>query len=361
MTNQNMTVTEGKKMMDEKSPMNPSFVKKRQLIHIFKDNIIAFLLVLLVLFVGFTRDNFFTWANFANIVSNVTPRFIIALGVSGCLIIRGTDLSAGRAVGLAGVIACTLLQRNDYADKFFGANFSAPETWWYVLGIALFVIFLSMCFGLADGLIIANLKVPPFLATLGMQTVIYGIACIYSDAKPIGGLRQDYTAIATSQMFKIGTFSFKWLFLFALIGGIVFWFLYNMTRYGKYMYAIGGNENAAEVSGVNVRSSIIKIYALAGCMYGLAGFILAAKSAGASVNLGQGYELEAIAACTIGGVSTGGGVGKVSGILLGVLVFELLKSSMQFLGINPYVQQVVQGIVIIVAVAFDVRKYLKRR
>lgn len=360
MANQNMTVKEGKKLMEEQSPMNPSFVKKRQIIHIFKDNIIAFLLVILVLFVGFTRDNFFTWANFANIVSNVTPRFIIALGVSGCLIIRGTDLSAGRAVGLAGVIACTLLQRNDYADKFFGGDFVAPETWWYVLGIALFVVFLSMCFGLADGIIISQLKVPPFLATLGMQTVIYGIACIYSDAKPIGGLRQDYTAIATSQMFKIGTFSFKWLFLFALIGGLVFWFLYNMTRYGKYMYAIGGNENAAEVSGVNVKKSIIKIYALAGCMYGLAGFILAAKSAGASVNLGQGYELEAIAACTIGGVSTGGGVGKVSGILLGVLVFELLKSSMQFLGINPYVQQVVQGIVIIVAVAFDVRKYLKR-
>ena len=126
--NKTLTEKEGKKLMEEQSPMNPSFVKKRQLIHIFKDNIIAFLLVLLVLFVGFTRDNFFTWANFANIVSNVTPRFIIALGVSGCLIIRGTDLSAGRAVGLAGVIACTLLQRNDYADKFFGADFSAPET-----------------------------------------------------------------------------------------------------------------------------------------------------------------------------------------------------------------------------------------
>ena len=361
MANQNMTLKEGEKMMEEQSPMNPSFVKKRRMVHLFKDNIIAFLLVLLVLFVGFTKDNFFTWANFANIVSNVTPRFIIALGVSGCLIIRGTDLSAGRAVGLAGVVACTLLQRNDYADKFFGANFAAPETWWYVLGIAIFVIFLSMCFGLADGLIIANLKVPPFLATLGMQTVIYGIACIYSDAKPIGGLRLDYTNIATSQAFSIGTFSFKWLFLFAIIGGAIFWFLYNMTRYGKYMYAIGGNENAAEVSGVNVKKSIIKIYVLAGAMYGLAGFILAAKSAGASVNLGQGYELEAIAACTIGGVSTGGGVGKVSGILLGVLVFELLKSSMQFLGINPYIQQVVQGAVIIIAVAFDVRKYLKRK
>lgn len=361
MANQNMTLKEGEKMMEENSPMNPSFVRKRRLMHLFKDNIIAFLLVLLVIFVGLTKDNFFTWANFANIVSNVTPRFIIALGVSGCLIIRGTDLSAGRAVGLAGVVACTLLQRNDYTDKFFGANFTAPETWWYVLGVALFVIFLSMCFGLADGLIIANLKVPPFLATLGMQTVIYGIACIYSNAKPIGGLRMDYTGIATSPMFSVGTFTFKWLFLFALIGGAVFWFLYNMTRYGKYMYAIGGNENAAEVSGVNVKKSIIKIYLLAGAMYGLAGFILAAKSAGASVNLGQGYELEAIAACTIGGVSTGGGVGKVSGILLGVLVFELLKTSMQFLGINPYIQQVVQGAVIIIAVAFDVRKYLRRK
>ncbi len=355
-----LTKSEGKKMMEAQSPMNPSFVQQRKLIHLVKDNIIALLLVVLVLFVGFTQKNFFSFANLINTVSNLTPRFIIALGVSGCLIIRGTDLSAGRAVGLAGVVACTLLQRNDYGDKFFGADFMAPETWGYVLGIALFVVFLSMCFGLADGLIIANLKVPPFLATLGMQTVIYGIARVYSNAKPIGGLRQDYTSIATAPIFQIGTFNFKWLFLFAIVGGAIFWFLYNKTRYGKYMYAIGGNESAAEVSGVNVKSSIIRIYALAGCMYGLAGFLLAAKSGGASVNLGQGYELEAIAACTIGGVSTGGGVGKVSGILLGVLVFELLKTSMQYLGINSDWQQIVQGAVIIIAVAFDVRKYLKR-
>ena len=356
----NLTKEEGVKMMESQSPMNEDFVKRRKLIHLFKDNIIALLLVILVLFVGFTKENFFSFANLINTVSNLTPRFIIALGVSGCLIIRGTDLSAGRAVGLAGVVACTLLQRNDYGDKFFGANFMAPETWWYVFGIALFVIFLSMCFGLADGLIISQLKVPPFLATLGMQTVIYGIARVYSNAKPIGGLRQDYTSIATAPLFKVGTFNFKWLFLFALIGGLVFWFLYNKTRYGKYMYAIGGNESAAQVSGVNVKSSIIRIYTLAGAMYGIAGFLLAAKSGGASVNLGQGYELEAIAACTIGGVSTGGGVGKVSGILLGVLVFELLKTSMQYLGINSDWQQIVQGAVIIIAVAFDVRKYLKR-
>lgn len=348
------------KIMEEDTPMNPAVVRRRQLSHLLKNNFIALLLVALVVFVGLTRDNFFSWNNFFNVMSNVTPRFIIALGISGCLIIKGTDLSAGRAVGLAGVLACTLLQRNDYGDKFF-KGLTTPDGIGFVVIVAILIVVVSMIFGLANGIIISQLRVPPFLATLGMQTVIYGIACVYSDAKPIGGLRSDYTGIATAPMIQIGTFNFKWLFLFALIGGIVFWFLYNKTRYGKYMYAIGGNENAAEVSGVNVKASIIKIYCLAGAMYGLAGFLLAAKAGGASVNLGQGYELEAIAACTIGGVSTGGGVGKVSGVLLGVLVFEFLKTSMQFLGINPYIQQIVQGAVIIIAVAFDIIKYLKKK
>ena len=127
------------------------------------------------------------------------------------------------------------------------------------------------------------------------------------------------------------------------------------------MYAIGGNENAAEVSGVNVNKMKLKIFTLAGVMYGIAGFLLAARAGGASVNLGQGYELEAIAACTIGGVSTNGGVGKVSGILLGVLVFELLKTSMQFLGIDTSLQYVVQGAVIVIAVAIDIRKYIAKK
>ena len=205
------------------------------------------------------------------------------------------------------------------------------------------------------------LKVPPFLATLGIQTVIYGINLVYSGAQPIGGLKPEFTDVATAAMFKIGKFSFKWLFLFALIGGLAFWFLYNKTRYGKYMYAIGGNENAAEVSGVNVNKMKLKIYTLAGAMYGLAGFLLAAKSGGASVNLGMGYELEAIAACTIGGVSTNGGIGKVSGILLGVLVFELLKTSMQFLRIDVSWQYIVQGVVIVIAVALDIRKYIAKK
>ena len=137
--------------------------------------------------------------------------------------------------------------------------------------------------------------------------------------------------------------------------------MYNHTTHGKYMYAIGGNEVAAEVSGVNTTRSLASIYTIAGIMYAFAGYLLAAKSGGASASMGMGYELEAIAGCTIGGVSTTGGIGTVSGILVGVLVFELLKIILQFLGVNPYYNYVVQGVVIVVAVALDIRKYIKKK
>ena len=139
------------------------------------------------------------------------------------------------------------------------------------------------------------------------------------------------------------------------------WFLYNNTRHGKYMYAIGGNENAAEVSGINIKKTKILIYVLAAALYAIAGFLLGSKAGGASVNLGQGYELEAIAACTIGGVSVNGGVGRISSVIVGVAVFELLKSSLQFLGVNPNAQYIAQGIVIVVAIALDIRKYVAKK
>ena len=151
------------------------------------------------------------------------------------------------------------------------------------------------------------------------------------------------------------------LAIFAILVGIYFLFLYNKTRHGKYMYAIGGNESAAQVAGVNVTATIIRIYLLAGMMYGLAGFLVGAKAGGASTATGFGYELEAIAACTIGGVSANGGVGRVSGILVGVLVFEALKICLQFLGVDPAYTFVAQGLVIIIAVALDLRKYLAKK
>lgn len=329
---------------------------KKKLYTYFKNKLLIIFLFLLVFIVSIVSENFFTIANFNNIFSNVTPRFIIALGVSATLISGGTDLSAGRAVGLAGIIASSLLQRRDFAYAMFP---DWPE--YNIVAVFLIVIIILSIVGAINGICVAFLKVPAFLSSLGIQTILYGIACIYSNASPIGGLRRDYTDIAITSSIKIGNLHFKILFLFPIVAGIIFWFLYNKTRFGKYMYAIGGNENAAIVSGVNVKINKILIYTLAGAMYAISGFLLAAKAGGASVNLGYGYELEAIAACTIGGISTTGGVGKVTSVLLGVLVFELLKSSMQFLGINSYYQQIIQGIVIIIAVAFDMRKYITKK
>ncbi|MFR5600005.1 MAG: ABC transporter permease subunit, partial [Holdemania filiformis] len=236
---------------------------KKKVTDFLSNNAIVILLVLLVLFVGFTRKGFFSGPNYSNIITNVTPRFIIALGVSGCLITKGTDLSAGRMVGFGGVIACTLLQRPDYTAKFFENLPQMP-----LVVVLLIVMLITAFFGLLNGCVVAYLKVPPFLATLGMQTIVYGINLVYSGADPIGGLRSDFTGVATNAIFTVGKFSFKWLFLIAIAAGLIFWFLYNKTRYGKYMYAIGGNENAAEVSGVNVNRSKLKIYTLAGLMYG---------------------------------------------------------------------------------------------
>lgn len=315
------------------------------------ENILIIIVLCMVIVVSIVKPNFLSWNNFSNISVNTAVRFIIALGISGCLITKGNDLSAGRTVGLAACIAGTLLQKGDYGDKFFP---NLPEL--PILLVLFIVVAVCCAFGFINGCVVSYWKVPPFIATLGMQTIVYGICLVYTKAVPLGGYRKDYTSIASGKFFGV-----PYLFFIAFFIGLFMWFLYNKTRHGKYMYAIGGNENAAEVSGINVARSKISIYMLASGLFAIAGFLLGAKAGGASVNTGLSYELEAIAECTIGGVSTNGGVGKVSGILVGVLVFELLKSSMQFLKIDTSWQYIVQGMVIIVAVALDLRKYLSKK
>lgn len=315
------------------------------------DNGIIIVLLILVLVTGIMKDNFFSLGNLKNISVNAAARVIIAFGVSGCLITKGTDLSAGRVVGLASCIAGTLLQTVDYSARFYP---NLPQL--NILVVLLITIAICSVFGLINGWIISYLNVPAFIGTLGMQLAVYGICLVYTNATPIGGFREDYTKVANGSFAHI-----PYLFIIALFVGLVMWFIYNMTRHGKYMYAIGGNEAAAEVSGVNVKKTKIWIYVSAAILYAIAGFLLGAKSGGTSVNMGQGYELEAIAACTIGGVSVNGGIGRISGCVIGVLVFELLKSSMQFLGINTNYQYIVQGIVIVVAIALDIRKYIQKK
>ena len=319
------------------------------------NNAIILLIAALATFVAFNSQNFVTMQNLNNLIVNVSPRFIIACGVSGCLITKGTDLSAGRSVGLAACLSAMLLQSVDYAARMFPG---LPDIPWPV---ALIIVMLIMgCFGGIVGAVIAFLKVPPFIATLGMQTIIYGLCSVITDNQPMGGFKSSYSKVALGKI-SLGPVEIPYLAFFALAVGVFTWFLYNKTRHGKYMYAIGGNEHAAQVAGVNVPATLIRIYIMASMLYALAGFLVGAKAGGASTATGFGYELEAIAACTIGGVSTNGGVGKVSGILVGVLVFELLKICLQFLRVDPAYTFIAQGLVIIVAVALDLRKYLAKK
>ncbi|MCD8014496.1 MAG: beta-methylgalactoside transporter [Lachnospiraceae bacterium] len=321
----------------------------------FKDIMVNYgviiIVVLLVIYTGITSKNFFTINNFTNILNNMSSRLVIALGIAGCIITAGCDLSAGRMIGFGACIAGTLLQRMDYSNKFY-PNMQ-PLNIFLALLIAMLI---CAAFGSVTGFFIAYMHVPPFISTMAMMEIVYGINLIYTNATPLGGYVTAYTNLATGKFLGI-----SYLIWIAVLVAAITWFIFNMTRHGKYMYAIGGNPQAAEVAGVPVNMTLIIIYAKAAAMYGLAGFMLGAKAGGASVNLGLGYEMEAIAACTIGGVSVSGGRGKVSSAIVGVAVFEILKAALQFLGVNSNAQWIALGVIIFIAISLDIRKYVARK
>jgi methyl-galactoside transport system permease protein len=287
-------------------------------------------------------------------------RVIIALGAGIILITKGVDLSAGRVVGLTAVIAASFLQRPDYANKMYSGIDYMPIFLPILLAVAA-----GLIVGMINGSVVSFFSVPPFIATLGTMVIVYGVASIYVDrppmgAQPIGGLREDFTAIGTG---AIGneTFSIPYIVIIAIIVIFAMWILLNKTELGKNIYAIGGNTEAAVVSGVNVKKNLIIVYAIAGLLYGLAGALLAARTGGATNNYGLMYELDAIAACVIGGVSTTGGVGTVSGIMIGVTIFEVLNNGLVILGVSAYWQQIIKGLIIVFAVAIDIQKYIRKR
>jgi methyl-galactoside transport system permease protein len=376
------------KMQGSVAQKQPSKFNAKQTGQFLMNNIIAILILVFAVFVWVQRPNFISSANIRNLFGNTAIRFIIALGVSGCLITRGTDLSAGRVAGFAACLTAVFMQQQTYSQRVlknmpaFLVNFADSVPNLYIIVILIIVLAVTAIIGIVNGTVVARLKVPPFIATLGMQTLVYGLGLVIFGAQPIGSFRPEYLNVSTGYPGKAslaaksaaeggtGFYSFlnntSRLFgypaLIAILVGVIMWFLFNKMRHGKYMYAIGGNEAAAEVAGVNVSKSKTLIYMLAAMLYGLCGFLLASKAAGANIgSTGYGYELEAIAGCTIGGVSVNGGVGRISGILIGVLVFEVLKIGLQFMGVKSDWTYVVQGLVIITAVALDIRKYLRKK
>ncbi len=325
--------------------------KKKQITDFLINNGVIIVMFILVIYTGFTTDNFFTSNNLLNLLMNMSSRLVIALGIAGCVITAGCDLSAGRMIGFGACISGVLLQRMDYSQKFFPDM--EPMN---VFLVAVIVMLICAAFGSITGFFIAYLSVPPFIATLAMMEIVYGINMIFTNATPLGGYVSDYTNVASGRFLGI-----SYLIWIAIIVAAITWFIFNMTRHGKYMYAVGGNPQAAEVAGVPVKTTLILIYMKAAAMYGLAGFMLGAKAGGASVNLGLGYEMEAIAACTIGGVSVTGGRGRVTSAIVGVTVFELLKLALQYLGMDANAQWIAIGIVIFIAISLDIRKYIAKK
>lgn len=325
--------------------------KKQKVTDFLINNGVIIVMFILVIYTGLTSNNFFTTNNIFNILNNMSPRLVIALGIAGCVITGGCDLSAGRMIGLGGCIAGVLLQRIDYSQKFFPGM--EPLN---IAVVALIAMLICALFGSVTGFFIAFLNVPPFIATLAMMEIVYGINMIFTNAAPLGGYVTQYTNIATGKFFGL-----SFLVWIAIAVAAVSWFIFNMTRHGKYMYAIGGNVQAAEVAGVPVKLTLVLIYMKAAALYGLAGYMLGAKAGGASVQTGFGYEMEAIAACTIGGVSVTGGRGKVSSAIIGVAVFELLKVALQYLGMDANAQWIAIGIVILIAISLDIRKYIAKK
>jgi methyl-galactoside transport system permease protein len=322
---------------------------------------------------------FLSGSNLINILNMSATRLIIALGMGGILITAGVDLGAGRQVGLAAVLSASLLQTVDYSRRMYPNLPVLPL-------IVPILIAMAACgvFGFLNGWITARLKIPAFITTLGTMVIVYGTCSLYFDrkpygAQPIGGLDARFSTLGTNSFrvlegkgFTIGPnpanfsgeihkFPINYIVLIAIVMTVFIYILYNKTTYGKNIFAIGGNPEAARVSGINVERTLIIVYTLAAVLYGLGGSLEAARTGGATNNYGNGYELDAIAACVVGGVSNMGGIGTVQGIVIGVLLFSAISNGLTFISLSPYWQQIIKGLIIIAAVALDIRKYLKKR
>lgn len=304
------------------------------------------------------EPTFLSIRNFKNILTQSSVRTIIALGVAGLIVTTGTDLSAGRQVGFAAVISATLLQASTNVNKVYPEMGELP-----VFLVILVVMVIGGIIGAFNGTVVAYLNLHPFIVTMGAMTIVYGLNSLYYDfagASPISGFSKTYSSFAQGS-FNIAGFTLPYLIVYAAIATIIMWILWNKTKFGKNLFAVGGNPEAARVSGVNVPATLIIIYALSGIYYAFGGFLEAGRIGSATNNLGNMYEMDAIAACVIGGVSFYGGVGRISGVLTGVIILTVINYGLTYVGVNPYWQYIIKGAIIIAAVAFDSMKYSKKK
>ena len=325
------------------------------------NNSLYALLTVAIVWIGIRSPRFLSVPSLINIISLSAAGLPIALGIAGCIILTGTDLSAGRIVGLTACLAASLLQAASYPNKMFPALSALPV--WVVLLIAVAV---GGAVGFVNGFCTAKFKLHPFIVTLATQLIVYGVLLIYlmqgnNNGQAISGLDERFNQFINGSILSVGGTPIPNFVWYALGITLIMWFVWNKTVFGKNMFAVGSNQEAANVSGVNVTATIIGVFTLAGLLYGITGFIEAARISSNNAATGANYELDAIAACVIGGVSFVGGIGKIRGVILGVVLLRLIFVGLTFLSIDANLQYIIKGLIILIACAIDMRKYLVRR
>ncbi|MDR2952129.1 MAG: ABC transporter permease [Treponema sp.] len=302
-----------------------------------------------------TRGRALSWDSIKTLIIAEAVRAFVSLGVGMIIITRGIDLSIGYVVCLTASVAASFAQEVDIpalAAVYPGRSF--PLIVPIIAGIAAGAVF-----GLFNGILVAYGKLPPFIATLGTMVIARGIQLIYTKAAIVSSLTTPFKAIAQTSLGPAG-FQIPLLGIYVVIITFIIWVLLRHTRQGANFYAIGGNAQAARVSGINVERDLVCVYLYAGILYGCAGVLLASRLALANALTANGMELDAIAAVTVGGVSQTGGVGTVSGMIIGIFTMGLINYGMSFMAIDSYYQYLVKGGIIIIAVFFDMKKYAKR-
>lgn len=335
--------------------------KQRRLRDMILNNAMYIIIALAIIFIAAKEPAFLSLSSIVNIISLTASKLPIALGIGGCIVLSGTDISAGRVVGLTACVGATLLQMADYPNKMFPQLGVIPL--WLVF---LIVIAIGAAVGFVNGYFVAKFKLHPFIVTLSTQLIVFGTVLMYlmtgtNNGQTISGLDSSYTEFIRGTLFTVGGVAVPKYVLYSLIITVIMWVIWNKTKFGKNMFAVGSNEEAANVSGVNVFRTIVSVFVLAGIMYGITGFIEGARIASCSANTGLTYESDAIAACVIGGVSFVGGTGKISGIVVGVLLLQLIFVGLNFLSVSANMLYVIKGAIILAACAVDMRKYLSRK
>lgn len=335
--------------------------QKRQISELLLNNAMYIIIAVAVIYISAKVPAFLSVPSIVNIISLTAAKLPIALGIAGCIVLTGTDISAGRCVGLTACISAALLQMTGYANKMLDGIPTMP-----LIVVLLIVMAVGATIGLVNGFFVAKFKLHPFIVTLSTQLIVFGIVLMFlmiggNNGQTLSGMDEGYLNAIKGTLFTIGNTSVPMYVLYSTILVIVMWVIWNKTKFGKNMFAVGSNEEAAHVSGVNVFLTIVMVFMLAGAMYGITGFIDGARIASCSANTGLNYECDAIAACVIGGVSFVGGTGKISGIVLGVFLLQLIFVGLNFLSVDANMLYIIKGIIILGAVSIDMRKYLARK